>query len=113
MARKPVQKKSSAGVKAKKGRSGKSKRTYRPYIKRVLRGVAPGNWRASKQALSVCNSFATDIFERVASEASGLLKHSGQTTLSAKAIQAALRLVLPGELAKHAMQAGAKAVSRN
>jgi histone H2B len=110
MARKPVQKKSGAS-KAKKN-APKSKRTYRPYIKRVVKAVAPGNWRISKKAMSICNSFATDIFDRVATESVGLMKHSGKRTLSAKVVQAALRLVLPGELSKHAMQAGAKAVSR-
>jgi len=112
MARKPVQKK-SATKKGKKGGKKAGKRTYRPYVTKVVKGIQPaGKWRISKKALQVANSFAQDIFDRVATEAGKLLKHAGLRKLSSRSIQAAIRLVLPSELAKHAMQAGAKAVAK-
>ena len=109
MAKKPIQKKSK---KAKKGgRRKKGVRTYRPYIAKVLKGVK-GGLHISKKAMAICNSFAADLFDRVASEAGRLTKHAKTKTLSSKAIQTAVRLQLPGELAKHAMSEGAKAVAR-
>jgi histone H2B len=110
MAKKPIQKKSKKVAK-KGGRRKKGKRSYKTYIGRVLKGLK-GNFRISKKAMAICNSFAADLFDRVASEAGGLTKHAGTKTLSSKAVQAACRLQLPGELAKHAMSEGAKAVAR-
>jgi histone H2B len=110
MAKKPIQKKSKKAAK-KGGRRKKGKRSYKTYIGRVLKGLK-GNFRISKKAMAICNSFAADLFDRVASEAGGLAKHAGTKTLSSKAVQAACRLQLPGELAKHAMSEGAKAVAR-
>ena len=96
MARKPVQKKAAA---KKSGTTKKSsKRTYRPYVAKVVKGIAPaGKWRISKKAVAVANSFAADIFDRVATESGKLLKHAGLKKMSSGSIQAAIRLVLPSE----------------
>ena len=58
------------------------------------------------------NSFINDIFERLATEASKLAKINKTKTLSSREIQTAVRLILPGELAKHAMSEGTKAVAK-
>jgi histone H2B len=110
MAKKPIQKKSKK-AKKKGGRRKKGVRTYRPYIARVLKGMK-GGFKISKKAMAICNSFAADLFERVAGEAGRLSKHAKKKTLSSRAVQSAIRLQLPGELAKHAMSEGAKAVAR-
>ena len=110
MAKKPIQKKSKKAAK-KGGRRKKGKRTYRPYIAKVLKGMGKG-FKISKKAMAITNSFATDLFDRIASEAGRLAKHAGTKTLSSKAVQTACRLQLPGDLAKHAMSEGAKAVAR-
>ena len=110
MAKKPIQKKSKKAGK-KGGRRKKGVRTYRPYIAKVLKGIK-GGCRISKKAMAICNSFATDLFERIAGEAGKLTKHAKTKTISSKAVQTAVRLQLPGELAKHAMSEGAKAVAR-
>jgi histone H2B len=62
--------------------------------------------------MAIVNSFAADLFDRLASEAGKLAKHTGKKTLMSKHAQAACRLQLPGELARHAMSEGAKAVAR-
>ncbi|CAN6477085.1 unnamed protein product [Victoria cruziana] len=62
--------------------------------------------------MTVLNGFMADMFERLAEEASNLSKHTGKHTLSSKEIQAAVRLVLPGELGKHAVAEGSKAVTK-
>ena len=58
------------------------------------------------------NSFINDIFERIASEAGRLATYNKKATLSSREIQTAVRLMLPGELAKHAVSEGTKAVTK-
>ncbi len=58
------------------------------------------------------NSFMTDIFEKVVSEAGRLARINSKSTLSSREVQTAVRLVLPGELAKHAVSEGTKAVTK-
>ena len=62
--------------------------------------------------MNIMNSFVNDIFERIASEASKLTSYNKKSTLSSREIQTAVRLILPGELAKHAVSEGTKAVTK-
>jgi len=66
----------------------------------------------SKKAMSILNSFINDIFERVTGEAGKLARINKKATLSSREVQTAVRLVLPGELAKHAVSEGTKAVTK-
>jgi histone H2B len=94
-----------------KGRRKKRKETYSIYIYKVLKQVHPDTGISSK-AMSIMNSFVNDIFERIASEASRLANHNNKHTISSREIQTAVRLLLPGELAKHAVSEGTKAVTK-
>ena len=96
-----------AGVKAKR----KSKESYNIYIYKVLKQVYP-EMGMSKKAMSIMNSFVFDTFERIATEGGRLCKMNGRGTMDARAIQTAVRLCLPGELAKHAVSEGTKAVTK-
>ena len=58
------------------------------------------------------NSFIYDLFERIATEAGKVCKYNKRSTLDARAVQCATRLVLPGELAKHAEGEANKAVGK-
>jgi histone H2B len=89
----------------------KRKETYAIYIYKVLKQVHPDTGISSK-AMSIMNSFVNDIFERIANEASRLANHNGRSTISSREIQTAVRLLLPGELAKHAVSEGTKAVTK-
>lgn len=60
--------------------------------------------------MSILNSFVSDIFERIAAEASKLAVYNNRSTISSREIQTACRLILPGELSKHAISEGTKAV---
>ncbi|KAF6743703.1 histone-fold-containing protein [Ephemerocybe angulata] len=53
--------------------------------------------------MAILNSFVNDIFERIATEASKLAAYSKKSTISSCEIQTTVRLILPGELAKHAI----------
>ena len=89
----------------------REKETYGIYIYNVLKQVHPDVGVSSK-AMSIMNSFVNDIFERIASEASRLALQNKKKTISSREIQTAVRLLLPGELAKHAVSEGTKAVTK-
>ena len=85
--------------------------TYNIYIYKVLKQVHP-EMGVSKRAMHILNSFVHDIFDRMCSEASKLCQYTHKQTLSAREVQTAVQLVLPGELAKHAISEGTKAVTK-
>ncbi|KAL7492880.1 hypothetical protein ACHAWT_003987 [Skeletonema menzelii] len=85
-----------------KKRSKKRVESYSTYIYKVLKQVHPDTG-ISKKGMSIMNSFINDIFERIASEAGKLATYNKKATLSSREIQTAVRLMLPGELAKHAV----------
>lgn len=99
------------GAKPEKKRRRKRKETYAVYIYKVLKQVHPDTGISSK-AMSIMNSFVNDIFERIANEASRLSHHNGRASITSREIQTAVRLLLPGELAKHAVSEGTKAVTK-
>ena len=94
-----------------KKRKRKRRETYTSYIYNVLKQVHP-DVGVSAKAMSIMNSFVNDIFERIASEASRLALQNKKSTISSREIQTAVRLLLPGELAKHAVSEGTKAVTK-
>ena len=77
----------------------------------MLKQVHPDTGISSK-AMSIMNSFINDAFERIAVEAGKLVRYNKKGTLSSREIQTAVRLILPGELAKHAVSEGTKAVTK-
>ncbi|RWR95455.1 histone H2B-like protein [Cinnamomum micranthum f. kanehirae] len=101
----------SAGDKKKKKRTKKSVETYKIYIFKVLKQVHPDIGISSK-AMGIMNSFINDIFEKLAQEASKLARYNKKPTITSREIQTSVRLVLPGELAKHAVSEGTKAVTK-
>ena len=66
----------------------------------------------SKKGMSVMNSFVHDVFDKVMAEAAKLVRYNKKATLSSREVQTAVRLSLPGELAKHAVSEGTKAVTK-
>lgn len=62
--------------------------------------------------MTIMNSFVNDIFERIAGESSRLAHYNKRSTITSREIQTAVRLLLPGELAKHAVSEGTKAVTK-
>ncbi|XP_054479415.1 late histone H2B.L4 isoform X1 [Anoplopoma fimbria] len=96
----------------KKGkRKAKRRETYAMYIYKVLKQVHPDTGISSR-AMSIMNSFVNDLFERIATEASRLAQYNKRSTITSREVQTAVRLLLPGELAKHAVSEGTKAVTK-
>jgi len=104
----PKKEKKAAAVDKKKKKRIES---YSTYIYKVLKQVHPDTG-ISKRGMSIMNSFINDIFERIAAEAGRLSRYSNKATLSSREIQTAVRLLLPGELAKHAVSERTKAVTK-
>ena len=93
----------------------------------MLKQVHPDTGISNK-GMAILNSFVNDIFERIASEASSvyiflttcsdsdilieLAQYSKKSTISSREIQTSVRLILPGELAKHAISEGTKSVTK-
>ncbi|CAL9056929.1 unnamed protein product, partial [Musa banksii] len=111
--KKPAEKKPAAAEKPAEEKEKKSKgtETYKIYIFKVLKQVHPDIGISSK-AMSIMNSFINDIFEKLAQEASRLARYNKKPTITSREIQTSVRLVLPGELAKHAVSEGTKAVTK-
>jgi hypothetical protein len=78
----------------------------------MRRPFLPTETGISKKGMSIMNSFINDIFDRVCGEAGKLVRYNKKGTLSSREIQTAVRLVLPGELAKHAVSEGTKGVTK-
>ena len=93
----------------KKKKKRRRKESFSIYIYKVLKQVHPDTGISSK-AMSIMNSFINDIFEKLAGEAAKLARYNKKPTITSREIQTSVRLVLPGELAKHAVS---EAVSRS
>ena len=100
----------ATGDKTKKRRRVR-KESYSIYIYKVLKQVHPETGISSK-AMSIMNSFVNDIFEKIATEASRLAQYNKKSTITSREIQTSVRLWLPGELSKHAVSEGTKAVTK-
>jgi len=81
------------------------------YVDQVLKQVHPDTGISNK-AMLILNSFVADLFERIAEEASKLASYNKKSTISSREIQTSVRLILPGELSKHAISEGTKAVTK-
>jgi histone H2B len=95
----------------KKIRHKKRYETFSTYIFKVLKQVHP-DVGISNKAMLVMNSFVTDIFERIAKEGAHLVDANEKDTIGSREIQTSVRLVLPGDLAKHAISEGGKAIAK-
>merc|ERR1712205_277053 len=103
--------KRAAPKKAAAPRRRRRTETFSVYIFRVLRQVHEKTG-ISRRSMSIMNSFINDLFERISAEAGRLVRYSKRSTLSSREVQTAVRLLLPGELAKHAVVEGTKAVTK-
>ena len=97
----------AAKLRAKKRQT----KSFRTYISRVLKQVHP-KIGLSKTSMSIINSFVLDSFDKIAQESAKLAKTNKKATLSAREVQSAVRLVVPNELAKHAITEGTKAIQK-
>merc|ERR1712187_609264 len=93
------------------GRRKKPKQTYVQYIYKVLKQVHP-ECSISKRGMNIMNSFMNDLFGKIATEGTKLIRTTKRKTLSCREVETSIRLLLPGELSQHAVSEGTKAVDK-
>jgi hypothetical protein len=62
------------------------------------------------KAMIIMNSFIHDTFEGIATEESKFIRFNNRRILSYREVQSAVKLILPGEFARHAVSEGTKAI---
>lgn len=99
--------------------SGKAARKANKIQKNIMRGGEKRKRNAMtllsfmkywNKALSIMNGFVNDIFEHIAHCC--LSHYNKRSTIKSREIQTAVRLLLPVELAKHAVSEGSKTVTK-
>ena len=113
MAKTPSKKSAKAPVAEgdKKKKAHKRTESMKTYIYQVLKQIHP-EVGISKAGMVIMQGFVNDMFEKLCTEAGKLTRYGSRKTLSSREVQTAVRLVLPGELAKHAVSEGTKAVTK-
>jgi len=86
----------------------KKPRTWNTYLFKTLKQVHPDTG-ITRKSMKIMSDLVDDMFEKIMNEASELARKDQRHTLTTREIQSAVRLVLPGELAKHAVSEGHKA----
>ncbi|XP_055307266.1 histone H2B-like [Sitodiplosis mosellana] len=117
----PVKKVVSSSKSAKKDITKKKSKindsNFKYYIHKVLKSVHR-DISIGKKGMAIMNDFMIDVFQRIATEASNLVKidqkHRGKAVvmITSRHIQTATRFELPGELAVHAVNEGTRAVRK-
>ena len=94
-----------------KSKRRRPRRSFGVYLHKILQQVHPG-LTISKKSMEILDNFSNDLFERLATEGGRLIRYNKRSTLTSREIQTATRLILSGELAKHAVAEGTKAVTK-
>ncbi len=81
------------------------------YIRKVGKQVHP-DMLLSSNFLNQTNRIIVRLGEKIAEKAFQLTEKEDRKTIGAREIQSATRLILPGELIKHAISEGTKAVTK-
>lgn len=95
----------------KKKRRKSRKQSYKMYIYKVLKSTSSQVGISSK-AMAIMENFVYDTFERLAKESGQLAGINKRSTISSREVQTAARLLLPGELSKHAVSEATKALDK-
>ena len=83
--------------------------SFATYFPRVLRQIHKG-MSLSRDSVNILDSFVKDMFERIAEEAGRLARNNKRRTITHEDIEAAVRLLLPGDLCKYAINAATKSL---
>jgi histone H2B len=83
--------------------------SYASYIYRVAKQTNP-SLSMSKGAMAVLSSMVEDIERKIAEEAAHKARFTKRKTLTEREIQTSVREILRGDLCKHAVAHGAKAL---
>ena len=88
--------------------------TYNLYLRKILDQLFPGAEKIgmSSAAMEAINGVVVDLQERLSAQAMKLAKYQKKATLAPRHVHTAATLVMPPDLATHAMKDGARAVNQ-
>lgn len=117
-AKKVVPRKAKHGIKrgSKRGtkrggrRGGSPRLSLGTYIHRVLKRDDKERVIGS-EAIAVLNDLINDLLRRLCDETKSVISYVPHKTISARDVQSAVRLIVSGELAKHAIGTATKAIA--
>ena len=92
----------------------KKNESFSLYIYKVLKETS-GNKESkgiNKKAMNIMNSMVFDVFDQMTMQSAQLIRYTKKRTLTAKEIEASVKLLFPYDLAQHAIQEGRKAVEK-
>eukprot|EP00578_Thalassiosira_sp_NH16_P028430 CAMPEP_0181102278 /NCGR_PEP_ID=MMETSP1071-20121207/14230_1 /TAXON_ID=35127 /ORGANISM="Thalassiosira sp., Strain NH16" /LENGTH=116 /DNA_ID=CAMNT_0023185241 /DNA_START=580 /DNA_END=930 /DNA_ORIENTATION=- len=99
------------GAAGRRKKSKSAKPNFKTYIHRVLKETHP-TIGITKKSMGIMNDLVVDMMDKLAAEAKTALEKSGKgKTLKEWHCNTATKLVLPGELQKHGVSEGIKAMS--
>lgn len=94
-----------------KKKSRKSESGFGSYIHKVCKQVHP-DLQVSRKAMAAVASLLDSAMASLTKNGVLVAAASKKGTLSARHIQSATKLVIPGEMARHAVSEGSKAVAK-
>ena len=97
-----------AGVKGKKIAKIHQAENFKIFLFRIMKKCAPDEVGISKEGMSVMNSILMQVYRKITSTVAEFHKHS----IKGPDIQTAVKLLIPGELGKHAVTEGSSAVMK-
>ena len=103
--------KAADSVEKKTSRSVKRTETYNRFIFKVLKQVHKDTG-INTRAMAIMNSFVHDMFDRIATEAAFLARRTRKSTVTSHEIMTAVKLILPGDLANHAISEAHRALNK-
>ena len=83
----------------------KKRRTFKTYIRRVLRKIHP-NLGLSRDAAEIINSLIEKVLADIAFESAKVTHFNKKQTFSVNHCKAVVKILFPGELKKQALQQG-------
>lgn len=99
-----------------KSKKKKDYSSFSLYLFKLLRSVNRGkesqNLKISRHSMLIMNNFINDMLEKIAAEAGRLAAHSKRNTMSSREIFSATKLLMPKELANHAIAEGMNALAK-
>jgi histone H2B len=109
--RTPAKKLPKAGSKSKPKKRRGGQPSFAPTVYRLLKSVTPDTG-ISNQAMAVVLSYIEDMFDRIYKAARIFSVLGARKTISSREIQGAVRLLMPGDLAKHCVMKGVISVTK-
>ena len=85
--------------------------SFKSYTHKVLKQVHPDTGMGSGSE-ELMTKITNELLFRIGEVAVDIAHHRGVSTVSSRDVQAGVRLILPGELKKHAVSEGTKAVTK-